>query len=300
MHMGAYAHPYTYTTALLLTWVPVEDLPAAVYGSLQLVLICITGLFLSTLMQRYKLISKPSMIPAMSFVLLCSFFPSTLQAFPEIWVGLLILLIVQKIFAAYNKQRCDMTYFDVALLSGIATLIYFPAIILCLFSILGMLRMRSTSAREFLIYLCGLLTVVWLTGTILFWFVTVDDFLASWQLQFHYFTDPATFFTTNMIIKLSVIGVAFIMALLLYFEKLSTNLIQLRRYMTVFVWLFLLLGAVLGLGIGVYEQAIYPLLIPVSMVIGYYFFHSKQPAYTESVHGALLLTTILLQYVTFV
>lgn len=301
MHpVAVHDHTYSYISNwLLLSVLHIDALPLQLLHILQLALVTGTGIWLSMLMQKYKLISKPSLVPAVTFVLLCSFFPDILNSVPEILCGLITIRILFSVFSAYNKQRCDLTYFDAALLSGLAVLLYPPSGILLLFSMLALLRMRSTTFREFMIYIIGVCTVAWLTGTALFWVGELETFRNSWQEQWHYFMDPAALLTTPLIVKTSLIGLVFFMALILYFEKISSNLIQIRRYMTVFLWLFLASLLALGFGATLHEGSYYLLCIPVAMVISYYLFHSKQVLYTEGAHATLLIATILMQYITF-
>lgn len=274
-------------------------IPLYYIGLVQWVLITFTGMALSTLMQRFKLVNKPTLLPAMTFVLLCSFFPSLLMALPQVWSGLLTLVILFKIFSAYNKQRCDMTYFDAGSLSALATLLYLPSAILLVFGILAMLRMRSTTFREFVIYLTGLFTPVFLLGTLLFWLGGTEALLKAEVPEFSFFRGEAALFSTAVIVKMSVVGIVLILALVLFTEKISSNLIQIRRYMSVTIWLLLAGIVAMGIAYPPSEAAFYPLLLPAAMVISYYFFHSKQLLYTEGAHAVLLLATIILQYITF-
>lgn len=278
----------------------VLDLPTLILGIILLVFVTATGFIVSLTMQRFKLINRPSLIPAVTYILFTSFFPALLYSVPEIMCGLIVLLILHKIFAAYNKQHSDMTYFDCGALSVIAALLYWPCIILLLYSILGLFRMRSTSFREFIIYLTGILTITFLTGTGLFWFDMLDDFLATKPFQLTFFDQPEVTFTTMRIIKLALIGLVTIMALLVYIDKMSSNLIQLRRYQVGILWLLLGGIVVAGLALPGTDSAWYILLIPASMITGYYFYHSKQTLYTESAHGVLFVATIIMQYITFV
>lgn len=277
-----------------------DQLPYQIRGLIQLLMITGTGFALGILMQRYKLLNKPSLLPAMTFVLLCSFFPGLFQAMPEIWCGLIVMTLLFKIFGAYNKQRSDMTYFDAGALSITAVLLYPPMVILLVFSIIALFRMRSTSFREFVIYLIGMLTIVFLTGTVLYWFGQLEDFWQDPQWTFHFFAQAQDSFTTMRIVKLSLIGAVLIMALLLYLDKIATNLIQIRRYMVVCIWLLLAGIPVAALAPAGTDGAWYILLIPAAIIISYYFFHSKLSLYTESAHAVLFVATILMQYVTFV
>jgi len=307
VHMHGLLYPPTWPEQMhtfLSHWLldehnDLQQIPVFYVALVQLILITATGLALSTLMQRFKLVNKPTLLPAMTFVLLCSFFPGHLLALPEVWSGLLILAILFKVFSAYNKQRCDMTYFDAGALSVLATLIYWPSAILLVFSMLAMLRMRSTTFREFVIYLTGVITPVFLLGTLVFWFGGPEALRDLQMPALSFFRGQAELFSTTVIVKVSLIGAVLILALLLFAEKISSNLIQIRRYMSVTIWLLLAGIAALGTAFPAAESAFYPLLLPAAMVISYYFFHSRQLLYTEGAHAGLLIATIILQYITF-
>lgn len=293
----------TYNYVSMFLFVQVLHLhlaPALLTELVLLVLITATGFMLSIAMQRFKLINKPSLIPAVTFVLFTSFFPGILFAIPEVLCGIIVVVILLKIFNAYNKQHTDMTYFDAGALSAICTLLYWPAVVLLLLSILGLFRMRSTSFREFIIYLTGILIIGFLTGTCLFWFNSLQLFLDTHPFQFAFFDQSELTFTTMRIIKLALIGLVCMMALVVYIDKMSSNLIQIRRYQVVTLWLFLAGILASGLAPAGTDGGWYLVLIPGSMITGYYFFHSKQVLYTELAHAILFVATIIMQYITFV
>lgn len=292
---------YSYLSRLLfIDGLHLQQAPHLVTALVLLVFMTATGFMLSIAMQRYKLINKPSLIPAVTFVLFTSFFPGLVYAIPEIACGIIVVIILFKIFSAYNKQHTDMTYFDTGALSAICTLLYWPAVVLLLLSILGLFRMRSTSFREFIIYVTGVLIIVFLTGTGLFWFDHLQVFLETHPFTSTFFDQPELTFTTMQLIKLSLIGIVCMMSMVVYMNKMSSNLIQIRRYQVVILWMFLAGMLAAGLAPAGTDGAWYYLLIPGSMITGYYFFHSKHVLYTESAHAVLFVATIIMQYITFV
>jgi len=277
----------------------IDSWPLLAIELLQSILMLTTGILISFMMQKFKLINKTTLMPAAVFVLICSYFPEMRIHIAETLCGLCLIILLYKIFGAYNKQRADMVYFDAAIISAIASLIYFPAVIFFFFSLFGLLRMRSTSFREFIIYLSGWLTVAFLLGTYIFWNGSWEAWFASWEVQMHFISGIGELMNATIIAKLSLIGLVFIVTLIFYFDRLSANLIQIRKYMGVFMLLFLFCLVTACLGIGMDEGSLYLLWVPVTVVISYYFFHFKQLWYSEGMHAALLLGTFLFQYLTF-
>ncbi|MBK7441912.1 MAG: hypothetical protein IPL12_18220 [Bacteroidetes bacterium] len=280
-------------------WLHTATWPSSIVVVIHIALVLFTGVLLCFLMQQYKIITKASLIPAVVFISLCSFFPDFFYSTPEIICGIILVFILFKIFGVYNKSKADMTYFDVGLLSGVLSLIYFPSSVFCLFGILSLFRIRSTSFREFFIYMTGLILSYFLACTALFWFDLLPEFAAK---QFHIpqSLQPASgAFGVITIVKISLIGAAFVTALVFFGNRFSTNLIQVRKYLSAFVWLFIFSTACLFLNIPLHEGALYFEMIAVSVFISYYFYHSKNKLAPELIYLGLVGATLLFQYINF-
>lgn len=291
---------YSYIGNIIFNnWLHTGNWPSSILVIIHITLVLLTGILLCFLMQQFKIITKASLIPAVVFIVLCSFFQDFFYSTPELICGIILLFLLFKIFGIYNKSKADMTYFDVGLLSGLMSLLYFPAAVFCLFGILSLFRIRSTSFREFFIYMTGLTVSYFLACTALFWFDVLPQFA---EKQFHFaqlLQVSKGAFGVLSIVKISLIGTVFITALIFFSNRFSTNLIQVRKYLSAFVWLFIFSTACLFLNIPLHEGALYFEMIAVSVFISYYFYHSKNKLAPELIYLGLVGATLLFQYINF-
>ena len=280
-------------------WLHLGDLPAFIVPLLNLAFIVTQAVLVSMLMQGSKVNTKPSLIPALVFILLCSFFPEILLYTPAVLSGFFLIWILFKIFSAYNKSKADTLYFDTGLLNGVVSLLYFPALVFSLYSLLALIRMRSITFREFILYISGFIVIYFLTATAFFWFDLLPEF---WDKQFNFtpnLTELSEYFSVIVIVKLVIIGIALVISLLFYSNRFSTNLIQVRKYLGSFISFFLFAIAVVFLNTNVNVSGLYSLLLAGSFFISYYFFHSKNRMAAEIIHITLLGATFLFQYINF-
>ena len=280
-------------------WIPLNKLPQTVVPFFNLACIVTQAVLISMLMQGSKVNTKPSLLPALVFILLCSFFPDMLLNTPAVLSGFFLIWILFKIFSAYNKPKADTIYFDTGLLNGFVSLLFFPALVFSLYSLLAIIRMRSITFREFVLFLSGFMVIYFLAATAFFWFDLLPEF---WEKQFHFVPDLtklSNFFSTIVIVKLVLIGIALIISLLFYSNKFTSNLIQVRKYLGSFVSFFLFGILAFLFNSNADFGGLYFLMMGTSFFISYYFFHSKNRMTPEIIHITLLGATILFQYINF-
>lgn len=280
-------------------WLNIGSIPNVVLIIANIIFVVIQAILISMMMQGYKIISKPSLLPAMVFILLCSLFPVMLTNTPLIITGFFIIWILFKIFSAYNKPKADNIYFDTGLLNGVASVLYFPAILFSIYSLLSLVRIRTTTFREFVLFITGIFIIYFLVGTAIFWFDLFPQFMDTQFFGSITFIAITSIFTKINSIKFIIIGIVLVMSLLFYSNKFSTNLIQVRRYLGSFVMLFIFSILTLLLNKFPGDSGLYFILITTAIFIGYYFFHSPKRLGPEVMHLGLLGATFIFQYINF-
>ncbi len=266
---------------------------------INLIFLITQAVLISMLLQGNKITTRPTLIPASVFILLCSFFPDMLYNTPAILCGFFLIWILFKIFSAYNKPKADMIYFDTGLLNAISSILYFPSLIFSIYSLLALIRMRSITLRECVLFLSGFFVIYFLSLTALFWFDLLPEF---WQSQFNFNLSQEhilQFFSAIVVVKCCLIGGVLIVALIFYSNRFSTNLIQVRKYLGSFISFFLFGLTAIFLQKQTQSAGLYSALIGCSIFISYYFFHSKNRTPPEIMHFALLGFTFLFQYINF-
>jgi hypothetical protein len=275
-----HSNPVTDSNSLPL-WNGISDflltLPSWVNFILLLALISWSAIYLNLILNRYEVLYKNTFVPAIIFTLLISSTPAIMQLHPVHVINLLLLYVINRSFALYKNEFPVSGLFDSGFLAGIASIIYFPAIIFLplLLTMLGLLR--PFRLKEWLIILIAFFLPCFFACTYMFWNHTMFDFLKSYISHFR---------NLNLQISieykpcLAVLGIFIATLLFLSLLKLRINyrknVIRTRSYQLIFfiylayslVWL-LLAGTVTVIHFAF-------LLLPISVFCAYYFMSAKR------------------------
>ncbi len=143
-------------------------------------LIFTMGVLCSTIVNRSQFLSVPSNMPAALFFIFSNFLPKSLSISYWHLVVMLLVLIFNKLFKAYLKQRPERHYFDTAFLLGLASILfidytfYFPGLLMSCFFLTN-LKLR-------------------------YWLLQIIAFLMPWSfyITFLYWTDNFTQLTKQL------------------------------------------------------------------------------------------------------
>ncbi|WP_126970402.1 DUF6427 family protein [Gynurincola endophyticus] len=197
-----------------------------IFNLLTFILIYIQALLFNKVINQFKLLGKPSYLPAMSYVLITSLVPSWNEfSAPLLINGLLIWLFygLAKSFTS-NQPRADVYNFGI--IAAVITLLYQPAVLFIAFVLIGIFVMRPFRFKEWLICLLGVLTPYYFVAVILFltdkfsWSVILPD------LDFHL---PVLLKDQKLVISLSLLIFPFLMGAFWVQASLNKMLIQVRK-----------------------------------------------------------------------
>lgn len=138
---------------------------------------------LNKLISDHRMMQRSNFLPAASYLLLTSLLPDWNYFSAPLLINSLVLFLFAGLFKLYNQQNVKTTIFNVGLIVGISSFIFFPSIILVVWLIIGLLVMRTVRINEWMICLLGVTTP--------FYFYTAYLFIAdqwSWHLLFQPFS----------------------------------------------------------------------------------------------------------------
>lgn len=277
----------------------IKSISPQILAGIHAFIIALQGIVLSLVIQSNKIIQKSSLIPAAVFVTMASWFPEIELFSQQIITALFFTPILFKIFSTYNKTKIDGTIFDTGLISAFASLFFYPAIVFCLYSIFAVFRLRSTSFREFLVYITGVAVIYFLVVTAFFWF----DLLPAFSAQF-FLPDkmPSVELIQSpvYVVRFVLLGSVFITAIWMMGDKFSSNIVQIRKYFGSFTILLIFSIIMLFFCDQIMIADLYFLLIPLAVFIAYYFAQTKQTLYAEFIFWGMIGTAIIFQYANFV
>ncbi len=259
-----------------------------------LVLLLVQALMLNRIVNKYRLLSQLSFLPAFGYVLLVSLFNGYLFMSPAFLANFAILFMLDRTYQSYN----DASYrhlFDIGFAISIASLFYLPTLILIAFMMVALATTRVFNWREWIVSLSGVLIPYFLIMTYFFWFNQFNDFAVQ-----HFFGDTNSRVVPinglELIVKFFIL-LAIIMITMFFFQvQFLKTIVQTRKYLTLSVYL-LAISVMAFLLISHFSfEPVSLSLIPISIFFSYTVFRLNNALTAESLHLALLSTLVVFQY----
>jgi hypothetical protein len=126
------------------------------------------SLMINYVVNEHRLTTKHSFLPAMAYLLITSLLPEWNLLSPPLLASTLIIWAFLRLFRLYNKQAVKGDVFNIGLVLGLSSMIFFPsaAFLFCL--LLGLLILRPFSMNEIILFLIGCLTPYYFYSVYLF------------------------------------------------------------------------------------------------------------------------------------
>lgn len=118
----------------------------------------VQALLITYMVNEYKLMTKPNYLPGMAYLIITSLLPewSFLSA-PLVATTFVIWMFI-KLFRLYNTANAKAQVFNIGLLAGISSFIYFPSVAFSICILLGLVILKPFKLNEILLFLIGALT----------------------------------------------------------------------------------------------------------------------------------------------
>lgn len=238
-----------------------------------------------------NILSKPSFLPALFYIVFMSIDNSMLTLYPVILANLFILLTIYVLIESYRKNNAFSNAFDAGALFSIATLFYSPVLLLFPILGIGLSILRPFNWREWVICLLGFLSPYLFVITFYFW----ND-------QLHYFWDNKIFYIiTKSLVHYSsylysTMGVIFFL-IILSVGKIVTNLAgaSQKKIKSIFLFLWIAFFALLSIqrAPSISVKFFSLLAIPFSVFCAEYFLNIKKKWWGEFLFTLLFVSVII-------
>ena len=245
---------------------------------------------LNSIVQKHEVLYKNSYLPALFYLLFLAIIPPFLVFHPVHIVNSILIFILHKLFKIYKSATAQSLAFDTCFLIGIATLFYLPAISLFLLFALSILILKTFSWRDFVTGLIGLAIPFFFTFLYYFWFDGLDELADRFFLKnIRQLWDMGGLELQGYRVTLGLILVIFALTLVRIRQNFYKNVTRIRNFQQV---IFILLGvSILSLLFTSGLTAVYRfsiLVIPLSVMISYYFLAAKKKWWTETLFWVIL------------
>ncbi len=274
-------------------WAGSQDIVSHI---LAIVLLLIQGFLLNVLTINNRLSNEVNLFPGVFYVLFCSLLPDFLYLSPVLLGNTFFILAMVNLFDTYKNPACADKIFNAGLLTGVASLFYFPFVFFFILLMAALNILRAFNIQERLMAVIGMFVPYFLTGLYFFWFDRFDFF---WQ---HQVSDNLDFFSFGPgllgwehYIKIFIFAVAMLYVILNNNEYLIKKNIQVQKKISILYWVLVSAGfAALFQANLTFEH-----LLMLAPSLGIFFglsFTAMRPQWAESIHFLMVVGALTLQF----
>ena len=247
-----------------------------VNASVAIIILLLNAVLLNFVLIRHELLPKNSLLGALVYVVLMSHSLTALSLNPVLLAGLFIIPAFDQIMLTYGKADPTQQVFSASFLLALASLIYFPAVILLLLLLFSLFIFQTLSFRIFVVAFTGAFAVY----LYLFLYYFLSD---SMEGQYWVYVE---WFSTFPALTLPPIGtiyviwglliLLFIAALLHSFSHLNEWNISVRKKMLLNLWFLLLALMSLIFEADILTTAFLLISVPVTLIISSFLANRKK------------------------
>ncbi len=234
-------------------------------------------------------------LPGLAYVLLISLFNKLLFLSPAFFA----LFFVIFGFARLLQLHRDKSYthvFDTGFFVAMAGLFYQPAFLLVFLVPYGLFQASILEWKAWATSFIGFLTPLYLMG-IYFLLAGVLDIsyfnsaLGAWS-----FVDLSILTNNLMLVKMGLMLCLFLASLFIVSRRFLKSTIQIRRYLNLLLAAVILSFAISLFAGGHLGQALSLVIVPLSILAGYFFYELRRGMVVELIHLACLTAVIVFQF----
>lgn len=143
---------------------------SALYSATAFTLLYIHALMINYMVNQYRLIIKATYLPAMAYLLITSLLPEWNYLSSPLLANTFIIWMFIYLFRLYNSNNAKAQVYNIGLITGMTSYIYFPsaAFIVCI--LLGLMILKPFRFNEVILLFLGCLTPYYFHAAYLFLF----------------------------------------------------------------------------------------------------------------------------------
>jgi hypothetical protein len=146
-----------------------------VFLGFSVVILYFQAIILNALLQTHRLVERNQLTAALIYIVMMSSQPAMIAPNALLVVNFLLILMLNSVLRLNPKIQNLGRLFDIGFLAGLATLLYFPAIVFLLFIIISLLVLQMFRWREWLIPIIGFVAPWLFVATWYFWFDQLNE-----------------------------------------------------------------------------------------------------------------------------
>jgi hypothetical protein len=259
-------------------------------------LIFIQALLFNLILNKYNILGKPTYLPALFFILSASVLSPFLTLSPALVANFFLLYSLNKLLASYKQPDAITLLFDIGLAIGLASILYFPLIVLMLWAWLCLIILRPFYWREWLSPLIAFLLIHFFLAVFYYYNEQLSLMAQLWEplyspIKTIIYLQPGYYLA---LLPLSVVLLLALVQLRLNFFK---TFVLVRKTFII----LLLLAFVLLFSFYLnphFEIANFILLaIPSAILCAYYFLNASLKWIYETLFFSIILCALYFQWI---
>ena len=272
--------------SLLIGFLGYDNLLSSIIG---FAILLVNAIVLNFILIRHELLPKNSLIGVLVFIILMSQSTVALSLNPVLCAGLFIIPAFDQILSTYGKADPTQQVFSASFLLAIASLIYFPSILLLLLLILSFVIFGTFSVRMLLVAISGSFAVF--LYQLVYYFLT-DNLEGQFGLYVEWFKTVPSFVFPQIGFQYIIWGLIlllFIIATSYSLSRLNEWNISVRKKVLLNLWFMVLAASSLIFEGDKFILAILILMIPFSVTISGYLANRRKVSLLLEIYFLLLL-----------
>ncbi len=264
--------------------------------TLAAILVFIQALIFNKIINNFNILGKSTFLPALFFVVASSVFTPFLILSPPLICNFFLLFIINKILLEYKNSDSIAAMFDLGLVIAMGTIFYFPFVLYLLLLWTSLLLFRPFNWREWVAVLTGYLTIVFLLGVYYYWNGRLLDFYEIWKPLSYKFPFYLRIKVLDYIVLLPLAICAFL-GFVHIRQNFFKSYVLVRKSFQLLLFLFVFSALSFYLKQDFRANHFLLCVIPVAVLLAYYFVHAKKKWLFESFFLLILGFIIYFQFV---
>ena len=224
---------------------PLYNLVATILGSSSLALTIFSfvvlgscALFFNSMLSVNQLVTRNSSIGAFIFVLCMSCVPIQDEFYPFLLATPFIMMAMQTVFLIYQVEKPEPYLMNAGFFIALASMSYFPAILLIIWVLLSMIIMDFREHKHFLIPILGFIFPYFILFVCFYFNHTLIDNFRDYSLAFNELGFEKLGISTLEMIALVLVFVFTGLSLMVIRSEKADNSVATRKKVNVTIWLF--------------------------------------------------------------
>jgi hypothetical protein len=139
-----------------------------IYSGLAFGLLFLEAVLLTLFMNRQRMMSHSTWFPGMAYMIITSLVPEWNYFSAPLLLNVLMLLVLTGLFRTYNQPKASGSVFNIGLVLGVASFLFFPSLTFLIWTLLALAIMRPFSLKEWLLCILGATTPFYFYAVYLF------------------------------------------------------------------------------------------------------------------------------------